>query len=113
MSRVYAESIDVQRSDDDPVQFLWRGRLYVVRGVLARWTEAGRWWRTAEAMVVTAGDEPRESGPADVVAPASIDDRERDYWRVEAGNGRSGSLGVFDLCFDWTAGTWFLDRALD
>lgn len=110
MSRVYADPIQVQRRDDDPGQFLWRGRLYVVRGVLARWTEAGRWWRTPAATATTAGDEP---GSGVLVAPVSIDDRERDYWRVEAGSGRTATLGVFDLCFDWAAGAWFLDRALD
>jgi len=111
MSRVYGESIEVQRSDEDPAHFLWRGRLYVVRGVLARWTEAGRWWRTAAATAITAGD---ELAAGDVLGlPASIDDRERNYWRVEAASGRSASVGVFDLCFDWAAGAWFLDRALD
>jgi hypothetical protein len=82
--------------EDAPEQFLWRGRLYVVRTVLARWTEAGGWWRNAEVVV---------------------DDRERDWWRVEADSGRLAALsagrGVYDLCFDWSRGAWSLARVLD
>ena len=113
MSRVYTDPIEVHRADEDPAQFLWRGRLYVVREVVARWTEAGRWWRTPAAAAATPGADPR-AGSGDLPVPVgSIDDGERDYWRVEAGAGRSASVGVFDLCFDWAAGAWFLDRALD
>ena len=36
-----------------------------------------------------------------------------DYWRVEAGAGRTASLGVYDLCFYWSRGAWFLACALD
>jgi hypothetical protein len=93
MSRVYADPVDVQRHDVDPTEFLWRGRLYQVRAVLSRWSEAGRWWRAAGL--------------------DALDDAEREYWRVEAAAGRSGSSGVFDLCFDWSAGRWFLSRAHD
>ena len=41
---------------------------------------------------------------------------ERELWRVEATRGRVHGMGVFDLCFDWsaTAGAgWTLTRALD
>jgi hypothetical protein len=97
---MHADPVEVRRGrvdgDDAPEQFLWRGRLYVVRAVLARWTEAGGWWRRAE-------DE--------------IDDRERDWWRVEADSGRLAALsagpGVYDLCFDWSGGAWSLGRVMD
>ena len=110
MSRLMRQSdpVEVRRgrvdgdvgSDDAPEQFLWRGRLYVVRAVLARWTEAGGWWRTPDLV---------------------IDDRERDWWRVEADcpatRGRLAALsagrGVYDLCFDWSRGAWSLARVLD
>lgn len=98
MSRRYADRVEVQRADADPSQFLWRDRLYVVRTVLARWSESGRWWRLPTAHQV----------------PAAVDvGAERDYWRVEAGSGRSSTLGVYDLCFDWSRGAWFLACALD
>jgi hypothetical protein len=96
MSRRYADPVEVQRRDADPTQFLWRDRLYVVRTVLARWSECGRWWRLPAVQQV--------STPEDVGA-------ERDYWRVEAG--RMSALGVYDLCFDWSRGAWFLACALD
>lgn len=98
MSRRYADPVEVQRGDADPTQFLWCNRLYVVRTVLARWSESGRWWRIPSAL--------QESRLVDVGA-------ERDYWRVEAGAGRMSSLGVYDLCFDWSRGAWFLACALD
>jgi hypothetical protein len=94
--RLYAESVDVQRRDATPTQFLWRGRLYLVRDVHAHWVEAGGWWRI----------------PANSAAGAS-NDGEREFWRVEAGAGRHLGTGVFDLCFDWAAGSWLLARALD
>lgn len=89
------ESPDGRPGDDAPAQFLWRGRLYVVRAVLASWTETGRWWRDA----------------------ALRSDGERDWWRVEADSGRlaamSAGRGVYDLCFDWSCGAWSLARVLD
>jgi hypothetical protein len=107
----HAQRIEVRRHDDAPEQFLWRGRLYVVRAVLARWTESGGWWRTAAVRGLATGDG----------APASIDDREREWWRVEADSGRlaavphsaSAGPGVYDLCFDWSEGAWSLARVLD
>lgn len=92
MTRCYDEPVEVRRRDDVPEQFLWRGRLYAVRAVLARWVEAGGWWR--------------ESGPG-------LEDPERELWRVEASPGRGAGVSVVDLCFDWRAGVWSLARALD
>ena len=107
MTRLHADPVEVRRRDDAPEQFLWRGRLYVVREVLARWTEAGGWWRGATGSTGSVG---RPAGP--------VDDRERDWWRVEAYAGRlaaasSAGPGVYDLCFDWSRGAWSLARVLD
>jgi hypothetical protein len=111
MTRLHSDPVEVRRRDDVPEQFLWRGRLYVVREVLARWTEAGGWWRGSAVRALTAGD-AGPHGPA-----AVIDDNERDWWRVEADSGRaaalSGGRGVYDLCFDWSRGSWSLARVLD
>ena len=85
MSRRYNDPVDVRRRDEDPTEFLWRGRFYAVREVLARWVETGSWWQgTSESL------------------------GEREVWRVEASAGRVQGTGVFDLCFDWTAGGWTL-----
>jgi hypothetical protein len=109
MSRRYGEPIDVHRRDDEPAEFLWRGRLYVVRAVLARWVETAAWWQAATP--TTAGSSALALGPDS--AALSL---ERELWRVEASRGRVHGTGVFDLCFDWssTAGTgWSLARAID
>ncbi|GAC1440431.1 MAG: hypothetical protein NVSMB55_05090 [Mycobacteriales bacterium] len=104
------DPVEVRRRDDVPEQFLWRGRLYVVRAVLARWTESGGWWRGAAVRALAAGE---QGGGID----ASIDDGECDWWRVEADSGRLAALaagpGVYDLCFDWSRGAWSLARVLD
>ena len=102
MSRRYDDPVEVRRRDDEPAEFLWRDRLWVVRAVLARWVETGAWWQTAV-----------QSGAGIDSAALSV---ERELWRVEATRGRVHGMGVFDLCFDWsaTAGTgWTLARALD
>lgn len=99
MSRRYDDPVEVRRRDDEPAEFLWRERLWVVRAVLARWVETGAWWQAAAPTLDSAA--------------LSV---ERELWRVEATRGRVHGMGVFDLCFDWaaTAGTgWTLARALD
>jgi hypothetical protein len=127
MVRRYDDPVDVRRHDEEPGQFLWRGRLYVVRGVLAHWVEAGRWWGAPSAQAVYAADvtggaqapsvQPEGAEAAaetePVQGPAGVDDGEREVWRVEAASGRSAGVGVYDLCFDWSAGAWTLLRALD
>jgi hypothetical protein len=95
---------------DAPEQFLWRDRLYVVRAVLARWTESGGWWRGVRAMTT-------DTATGTAAGAIDIDDGERDWWRVEADSGRlaamSAGRGVYDLCFDWSRGAWSLARVLD
>ena len=92
--RQYDDPVEVRRGEaEDPDQFLWRGRLWKVRAVVAHWVETGPWWQ----------------GSSDLVA-------ERELWRVEAGRGLqvadpetpAETYGVFDLSFDWTDGRWQL-----
>jgi hypothetical protein len=123
MVRRYGDPVDVRRQDEKPGQFLWRGRLYVVRSVLAHWVEAGRWWAAPSAQAVYAADITGDTtdGTGDVAtsvpptgpAGTGLDDGEREVWRVEAAAGRGDGVGVYDLCFDWSAGAWTLLRALD
>ncbi len=96
MSRRYDDPVEVRRRDEDPAEFLWRGRFYAVREVLARWVETGAWWQRPEA-----------------AAGGSALTGEREVWRVEATRGQVHGAGVYDLCFDWTAGGWTLLRAQD
>ena len=121
MTRLHADPVEVHRRDDVPDQFLWRGRLYVVREVLARWTEAGGWWRGCAVRSLTAGDAAPSTGPEVVptapipsspkwaqrawgepapdvgaavgtaAGPGGVDDNERDWYRVEADSGRASA----------------------
>jgi hypothetical protein len=93
---IAVRTIEVRRFDGgdtvgEPTQFLWRGRLYVIRGILARWVEAGSWW-------LRSGVQP---GAA-----------EREVWRVEATPTR-GSTGVYDLVYDVGQDHWALARVVD
>ena len=107
--RQYDDPVEVRRGEaEDPDQFLWRGRLWKVRAVVAHWVETGPWWQGG------SDGEPSRT-VTDLVA-------ERELWRVEAGRGIQGgrqqagdqqSYGVFDLSFDWTDGRWQLVGCLD
>ncbi|MDX6325333.1 MAG: hypothetical protein QOK15_1687 [Nocardioidaceae bacterium] len=102
---------------EGPEQFLWKGRLWKVRDVLAHWVETGPWWQSREVAPIL-GD---ESAPA-----GSVHDLlgEREVWRVEAARGQAmarvgagaggeAGAGVFDLTFDWAQGSWQLSRCAD
>jgi hypothetical protein len=109
--RQYDDPVEVRRGEaEDPDQFLWRGRLWKVRTVVAHWVETGPWWQ----------------GTHDDAQPAASDlVAERELWRVEAGRGSGArrsvrtaagdedTYGVFDLSFDWTDGRWQLVGCLD
>ena len=111
---------------EGPEQFLWRGRLWKVRAVLAHWVETGPWWQTPGVRAVIGSDDPVATGSGDGgsaggsarVGSATAELLvERELWRVEAGRGPAGSdpdtSGVFDLSFDWTHGSWQLVGCLD
>ncbi len=116
---VLEEQIEVARSGGAPEQFLLRDRLYVVRAVLAHWTEPGGWrWSgpgrfAAVAVPPGAGSDPATAAPAgavSVINSVPVDLADRELWRVEAAAGMSARLEVFDLCRDiaaerprWTA----------
>lgn len=119
--RRYDDPVEVRRGmvgqDDSrvegPEQFLWRGKLWKVRAVLAHWVETGPWWQSTgvRALVGTDGGPDEHGGPAVSVLGAELLS-EREMWRVEAGNGLSGG-GVFDLSFSWADGTWQLTGCAD
>jgi len=107
-----------------PAQFLWRGRLWKVRAVLAHWVETGPWWSSpgVRAVIGSEGMAEPETGPR----PLGDLITERELWRVEAGRGRApgavGAVGpdgepdtggVFDLAFDWADGNWQLIGCVD
>ena len=88
-----------------PEAFIWRGRLYVVREVLAQWRERRAWWHDA----LDADDEQVRPGET-LEAAAS----EQHVWRVEASPGWSFAPGVYDLAHDESArDRWSLVRVAD
>jgi hypothetical protein len=105
-----------------PEQFLWRGRLYLVREVLAHWVELGAWWtgaRSSRRSSVPASS-PGVPDPSGQMRSVAVDVRavEREVWRVEASAGRGATVGVYDLVRDVPATptavpVWRLARALD
>ena len=127
--RRYDDPVEVRKGVcegvEGPEQFLWRGRLWKVRAVLAHWVETGPWWQSEHAKaVIGSTDEAAE----DERQPRPVGDllTERELWRVEAARGAAyvdtpgagpGSEpdggGVFDLCFDWADGQWQLVGCID
>jgi hypothetical protein len=117
---------------EGPEQFLWRGRLWKVRAVLAHWVETGSWWQSGGARAVIGSDEPvhhtAQGSPRTIGADLCSADLlgERELWRVEAGRGPGGGPvaegeepgagdggGVFELAFDWSDGRWALVGCAD
>lgn len=93
MFRMYGEPAEVWLADGRPVQFAWRGRLYVVRQVLQFWLASPPWWKRP-------GDTVEEQ------AAASAD--ERQFWRLEAAC--DGWSGIYELRLDTRDGRWLLAR---
>jgi len=100
--RSYFDPIEVRRGlvagQEAPEQFLWRGKLWVVCDLISHWIETTAWWEQPDLSADLLG--------------------ERELWRVEARNGRSGvaaegDAGVFDLAFDWARGQWQLVCSID
>ncbi len=111
--RQYDDSVEVRcgaADEERPEQFLWRGRLWKVRAVLAQWVETPPWWQGSRVRELT-GDAAQE--PAQESAPDSTGDlvADRECWRVEAGTG--AGWGVFDLALDRRNGSWQLVGCAD
>ena len=133
--RRYADPVEVRRghveaaSDhggvEGPEQFLWRGRLWKVRAVLAHWVETSPWWQSTGVRTVIGSEDVVGADPESTPPRPSLGDllTERELWRVEAGRGRPRTYhedadpdgepeaavsGVFELSFDWAEGRWLL-----
>ena len=80
--RRYADPVEVRQGPVDqgadqgategPQQFLWRGRLWKVRAVLAHWVETGPWWQATGARAVI--------GSEDAAAETETRDRAASPW---------------------------------
>lgn len=102
--RRYDDPVEVRKGwvtgVEGPEQFLWRGRLWKVRAVVAHWVETAPWWQ------------PTDDQSGDQTGDLLV---ERELWRVEAGRGVAvdDGGGVFDLSFDWGDGHWQLVGCAD
>ena len=122
--RRYDDPVEVRKGpEESPEQFLWRGKLWKVRAVLAHWVETGSWWQSADARAVLGTDDAgpslvEEGALAPVTRPGDLLG-ERELWRVEAAAGMTvhpeddQGGGVFDLSFDWADGSWQLVGCVD
>jgi hypothetical protein len=99
LARRHADPVEVSHRDCVPAQFLWHGRLYVVREVLDHWLRSGAWWQSAALTRLTSGESSTRPGAVNL-------DDEREFWRVEAAPGRSGARAVVELCHALASGTW-------
>lgn len=101
-------------AEEGPEQFLWRGRLWKVRSVVAHWVETAPWWQSEGVQAVVGTDGEPEPGAC---GGHGLDDLlvERELWRVHAGRGgaTTDGGGVFDLSFDWSDGRWLLVGCVD
>ena len=129
--RLYDDPVEVRRGEaEGPDQFLWRGRLWKVRAVIAHWVETAPWWQSTTVQAVVGTDEDqthdqthdltRGHTPPAVGADLLV---ERELWRVEAGRGMVAvtgpdgeavhTSGVFDLSFNFSDGRWQLVGCAD
>jgi hypothetical protein len=109
LARRHADPVEVVRRDAAPAQFLWHGRLYVVREVLDHWLRSGAWWQAAALTRLTSGESSADDVMADLgtrsAGEVGLDD-EREFWRVEAAPGRTGARAVVELCHSLASGSW-------
>ena len=101
-SHRHAAMASPEQAPDTPVGFVWRGRRYAVRAVLAQWQERRAWWR--EAL------DPDPGQPHGIGAAA----RERHVWRVEASVRPDSAVAVVELSYDASGmPPWQLTRVVD
>ncbi|MEI2811310.1 MAG: DUF6504 family protein [Nocardioides sp.] len=118
--RRYDDPVEVRRGwvgnptqgQEAPEQFVWRGRLWQVRAVLAHWVETGSWWSSAQVLAAIGSSSASEQSDGFDRGWGEDLLGEREFWRVEAGMGRVGG-GVFDLAFDSDNGRWQLVGCVD
>lgn len=91
--------------EEVPTTFLWHGRVHLVRGVLAQWTQRLPWWQELGA----GGDGSAGEERVDSARPAAPS-LEHEVWRVEATAGRAHATGVYDLV---RGERWLLERVSD
>jgi hypothetical protein len=90
---MYSEPIGVKTQDGRPIRFVWRGRLYIVLGLLDHWVVSKEWWQ--------------QNDPDADIPP------EQEFWRIEASLGGGAPPAVCELRRDVETDTWLLVRIWD
>ena len=115
--RTYDDVVEVRQERAAPRQFLWRGRVYVVRDVLSHWYERTAWWDGAAARAALGTADPATGPGVTHDTAGGGPGAEREVWRVQARAGRSATDGVFDLAVTTASPTarpsWHLVRVVD
>lgn len=126
MSRSFDEVVHVKVGEGgsgEPSAFVWRGRLFVVREVLASWSARLPWWQgvaaralRGEAVEVRGSSALARDLGARPAGPAA----DEQVWRVVASAGFGVEPGTFELaCEPAAAGggdggpPWRLVRVVD
>lgn len=110
------DPIDVRTGrSDDPVQFVWRDRLWRVLGVEHHWVESGQWWN-GPLVRAARGDEVRHRDGFDLTTEVEAEGDllcEVEVWRVEAANGMAGSRGIYEIAHAFHTGQWQMRTVVD
>lgn len=117
-----------------PAQFCWHDRLWQVRALVAHWVETAPWWHQPavrgllgvhddagaadEGSADRLGDGAADAGHAVMVSSPTVPSvaaliAEQEVWRVDAGPGRLGARGVFELVRAGETGQWRLTGCED
>jgi hypothetical protein len=117
VSRMYGEPIDVTAEDGKPIRFVWRGRLYIVRGELEHWVISREWWQRNDPDT----DVPPErefwrveaSSRADVPRRDDVSRRADAPWSADAPRRADVPRAVYELRRDVSTDDWLLVRVWD
>ncbi|MGH8774230.1 MAG: DUF6504 family protein [Jiangellaceae bacterium] len=106
------EPVDVRRGSygavPEPEQFLWRGRLFLVRSVLDHWVESGTWCLSPVGGAAVTQPDGRVLAVLDPhQALVGLGDQ-REFWLVEAAGGRHAPRAVYELSCDLSSMQWSL-----
>ncbi|TNM63236.1 hypothetical protein FHN55_15465 [Streptomyces sp. NP160] len=124
MSRSFDEVVHVQVAESgsgEPSAFVWRGRLFVVREVLAGWSARLPWWQGVAARALR-GEPVEVSGSSALAREPGVRSAgpaaDEQVWRVVASAGFGVEPGTFELASEPAgaaggAPRWRLVRVVD
>ena len=85
-------SARVLAPEGEPIEFIYKGRLFHVHGIVSRWRESGGWWNRIN------------DGHAHITEENIFDDGARAIWRVEAAP--VGAVATLEIELDEITQSW-------